>query len=214
MRLIACLTTLLIAPAMHAQTIVLDDFDSNPNDEAGGPRELSSTINFNPYNQSSSFEVLTGFTLDDIAGAVVFNSGIGVEHTGIINWDNNGAGLNLDAAALGLVGFELDFLQIDQMFEIGILLETFGAANASASLTSKIGPALSPKTFSFSAGDFSFQENFDLSDVDSVTITFNSESMNTPSLDFILTEFRAVVPSPASAALLGLGGLVATRRRR
>jgi len=214
MRLIACLTPLLLAPALHAQSIVLDDFDSDPNDEAGGVREITSTVNFNPYGQTSTFDLLTGFSLDDIAGAVVFNSGIGVEHTGMINWDNNGAGLNLDAAGLGVVGFELDFLQIDQMFEVSILLETFDTTGSSASLTRKIGPALAPTTFAFDMGDFSTVGSFDLSDVDSVTITFNSESVNTPSLDFILTEFRATVPSPASVALLGLGGLVAVRRRR
>ena len=37
---------------------------------------------------------------------------------------------------------------------------------------------------------------------------------NTASLDFILTEFRANIPSPASVAMLGLGGMIATRRRR
>lgn len=212
MRLIAIAAPMLLAGTLHAQSIVLDDFDSIPNGEAGGPREVSSVVNANPFGQMSDFDVLTSFLFDGIDGAAIFNSGIGVQQTGTINWDANDAGLNLDAAALGVVGFELDFLQIDQAFDIMVLLESFEGGSAMATAT--VGPAMELTTYALPAGAFNLMGGFDFTDVDSVTISFNPADGNTASLDFILTEFRATVPSPASVALLGLGGLVATRRRR
>lgn len=218
MRCYALAAALLVSTPVFAQGIVLDDFDSDPNGEAGGPREISSVVNFDPYGQPSTFDLMTGFTFGDINGAVVFNSGIGVGQVGTINWDNNDAGLDLDAAALGVTGFELDFLQIDQAFEIQIVLRTFGFnPDGQASLTTVIGPATAFTTYSFDAGDFISNpgSGFSFANVDAVSIIFNGGQTTTASLDFILTEFRAtVIPSPASFGLLGLGGLVATRRRR
>ena len=217
MRWTAIAAPALLTASLHAQSIVLDDFAADVNGQAGGPSEVSSVINANPFSQSSDFGVFAGFSFGDIDGAAIFNSGIGVQQTGAINWDANGAGLDLDASALGVVGFELDFLQIDQEFTIEIVLETFGFnPEAAAVFSTTIGPAMELTTYAVPAGAFTTGEGsgFSFSKVDSVTITFNPADGNTPSLDFILTEFRAVVPTPASAALLGLGGLVATRRRR
>lgn len=218
MRCYAIAASLLASSPLLAQGIVLDDFDNTPNDEAGGAREVSSVINFDPYGQPSSFDVISGFSFGDINGAVVFNSGIGVGQVGTINWDNNDAGLGLDASALEVDGFELDFLQIDQAFEIQIVLQTFGFnPDGQALLTTVIGPATALTTYSFAAGDFISNpgSGFSFDKVDSVSIIFNGGQNTAASLDFILTEFRATtIPSPASLGLLGLGGLVATRRRR
>ncbi len=139
----------------------------------------------------------------------MFNSGIGVSQAGNITWDNNGAGLSLDAVAIGLIGFELDFALIDQDFSYTVrlrdgndgLLETNGDWLAGGARTESLALA------DFAGGVF------DASDVDSVSITFNTGG-NTASLDFILTQFRAVVPTPGSTAMLGLGGLLCLRRRR
>lgn len=197
------------AAAGGGLTIVLDDFDSTPNDEAGGPRVISSTETANPFGQPSDFFVETGFSAGGATGAAIFNSGIGVEQEGQINWDNDGAGLNLDAAALGIVGFELDFLLVDQDFDLQIVLGTNDGGTATIDAMIAAGGS---RTESISLGDFDFGAGFDAADVDSVTITFNSGSV--ASLDFVVTEFRAVVPAPGAMALLGLGGLVAVRRRR
>jgi hypothetical protein len=191
-------------------TIVLDDFASEPNTQAGGPRTVSSQIFDNPFGQSGDFNVDTGFSFDGINGAVIFNSGIGVRQEGRILWDNNGAGLGLNAAALGLLGFQLDFLMIDQDFTYIIEVSSAGGA------LSRFGSfaAGGARTESLSLGDFDLFGDFDATAVDSVVIIFNVSDETTASLDFILTEFRAVVPTPGSMAMLGLGGLLIARRRR
>lgn len=197
------------AAAAGGLTIVLDGFDSDPNDDAGGPRVLSTSIFDNPFGQSSNFEVDTGLTVGSDTGALIFNSGIGVEQEARVNWDNNGAGLSLDAAALGLVGFELDFAAIDLGFNY--LFRIFDGSGVVAGATGSFAAGGS-RTETIALADLDLT-GFDATDVDRVEIAFNVRG-DTPSLDFVLTEFRAVVPSPGSLALLGFGGIVSVRRRR
>lgn len=198
------------AATAGTSTLILDDFDADPNDDAGGPRTVTSTIVDNPFSQPATFNVDSGFSFDGDDGALIFNSGIGVQQEGSIVWDNAGAGLDLDAAALGLVGFEIDFLLIDQSFDMVVELGTNGGGVATYAVT--VNPA-DAGVLSFSLADFSADAGFDTADLDSIQIVFNAEG-GTASLDFIATEFRAVVPAPGALVMLGLGGLVARGRRR
>lgn len=214
MRSLVLMTALagLTGSALAGTTsIVLDDFASDPNGLPGGPRSVSSNVLANPFNQGSSFDIDTGFSFNAINGAAIFNSGSGVEQEAEILWNNDGAGLNLDALALGIVGFELDFLFVDQDFTMEITLGTDGGGSVVASYLVAAG---GDRTESVSLADFSFDAGFDATDVDSVRIGFNSEGTTVASLDFITTEFRAVVPAPGAATVLALGGLLAARRRR
>jgi hypothetical protein len=191
--------------------IVLDDFDSDPNDEAGGPRSVSSFIAADPYGQPASFAVDTGFSFNGSNGAAVFNSGVGVVQEGVIRWDNNGAGLNFDAAGAGVLGFELDFLLVDLDFGLEIVLETSGGGTASLF---EIVSAGADRTEAYLLSDFNIGAGFDASDLDSITITFNDRDAATSSLDFVLTEFRAAVPSPGFVGVLAGAALLGVRRRR
>jgi hypothetical protein len=191
-------------------TLILDDFDADPNDDAGGPRLLSTSIIANPFGQAANFDIDTGLNIGGDIGAAIFNSGIGVEQEGAILWDNNGAGLSLDAGALGLLGFELDFAAIDQDFNYIFRLTDGNGEQLSGSGSFAAGGS---RTESIGLGDLSSSGSFDASDVDSVQITFNVRG-DTASLDFILTEFRAVVPSPGAILMLGMGGLLCVRRSR
>lgn len=191
-------------------TLILDDFDSEPNDDAGGPRAVSLMEIANPFGQIGNFEVDTMLDIGSDEGAAVFNSGIGVQQQGDILWDNDGAGLSLDAVALGLIGFELDFALIDLDFSYEIALTDGAGDSIGASGTWLAG---GERTESITLGDFTESALFDATDVDAVSISFNIEG-DTASLDFILTEFRAVVPTPGSFLMLGLGGLLCVRRRR
>lgn len=197
-------------------SVVLDDFDSDPNDDLGGVGTYSTIILSNPFNQGADFNLDTGVSIGSDVGSLIFNSGIGVEQQGSIIYNAEGAGLSLDAAGLGVQGFEMDFAMIDQDFYAEIDLFTYddmGNSVGSASRVIQIGAGMDI-TAAWNLGDFSVADAFDASDVDEVRLTFNVRNNPTASLDFIATEFRAVVPSPGSAVLLGIGGLMITRRQR
>ncbi len=197
-------------------SVVLDDFDSDPNDDLGGVGTYSTIILSNPFNQGADFNLDTGVSIGSDVGSLIFNSGIGVEQQGSIIYNAEGAGLSLDAAGLGVQGFEMDFAMIDQDFYAEIDLFTYddmGNSVGSASRVIQIGAGMDI-TAPWNLGDFSVADAFDASDVDEVRLTFNVRNNPTASLDFIATEFRAVVPSPGSAVLLGIGGLMITRRQR
>jgi hypothetical protein len=94
-------------------TVVLDDFDSDPNDDLGGVGTYSTIILNNPFNQGADFSLDTLLSTGGDTGSLIFNSGIGVEQVGIVAYNAEGAGLSLDAAGLGVQGFEIDFAMID-----------------------------------------------------------------------------------------------------
>lgn len=205
------------AQAGISSTLILDDFDSDPNDDAGGPGVYSTVVFNNPFNQSAEFTLDTLLSSGSDTGAVIFNSGIGVEQGASIRYDNNGSGLNLNAAALGITGFEMDYLDVDQGFVMNIELSNNGdgpSGMAGVATLAVFIPAGMNQTASWSLGDFIISPGFDIQDVDTVTVNFNLEDNATASLDFIATEFRAVVPAPGPIALLALGGIVAVSRRR
>lgn len=212
------LATLLaaIAPAALAgsPTLILDDFDADPNDDAGGPRVLSLDTYADPFGQGGSFEVDSGYNFGGDTGAAIFNSGAGAELVGEIVWNNGGSGLNLDAAALGLVGFELDFQFVDQDFQATIQLNTFeGNGTVYANYDFVVTAGTDLQTVSIALADFFIGDGFDPTNVDQITLTLNPIRTGTPALNFIMTEFRATVPTPATASL-ALGFLAMGRRRR
>ncbi len=205
-----------LAHAGIANTLILDDFDSDPNDDLGGVASYSTIILSNPFSQGADFSLDTLMSTGGDTGALIFNSGIGVEQIGTIVYNNEGAGLDLDAAGLGVQGFELDFALVDIGFYAQLTLYTYDdMGNAIGSATQLIQISAGMDLMGeWTLADFSVADAFDASDVDEVRLTFNVRNFPTASLDFIATEFRAVVPPPGSAALLGLGGLMIARRGR
>lgn len=193
----------------NAQTIILDDFDANPNDDAGGPRQANFGVVNNEFGLSNSFLLDTGIMIGMDTGAVLFSSDVGVTQVAQINWDNLDAGLDLDLGSLGIVGFELDFVGVDQPFSFSFEAETFGGGTATFSTMVGTGDS----TVAWGLGDLTINAGFDAADVDSITLVFNI-APETEALDFALTEFRAQIPTPGAIALLGAGGLLDTRRRR
>lgn len=196
-------------------TLILDDFDNEPNDDAGGPRELFTTVlDDGDFGGLQRFDVVTDSMFDGDEGSLVFETGTGVEMQSTIRWDNADAGLGLDAAALGLLGFELDFAVIDQDFDLELTLEDGNGLTTSIIRTVLAHNSSDPiRIESFGIGEFDLT-GFDATNVASVEFTFNRRSGVVDGLDFAALEFRAVVPTPGSIALLGLGGLLAARRRR
>lgn len=197
-------------------TLMLDSYDSVPNGNMLGAGSLSSIVFSNPYNQGSDFTLDTTLNTGADIGALVFNSGIGVEQLGTLSYTQGGVGLDFDAAGQGVQGFEIDFAAVDLDFVSEITLFTYDAmgnevGNARLSVLVNAGVNL---TASWSLADFMVSGDFDASNIDEVQVEFNIRNNPTASLDFIATEFRAVVPSNGPLALLGLGAFMIVRRSR
>lgn len=198
-------------------SIVLDNFDSDPNTGAGGPGTYSTQIFDNPFSQSASFTLNTAFNDGTNQGVLIFDSGIGVKQGASILYNNSGTGLNLNAAAMGATGFEFSFLQVDQSFMMRFEMSNNGdgpsgmAGVASYDVLVNAGMG---QTISAAFGDFIISPGFDINDVDDIKLSFNLEGNATASLDFVASQFSLTVPAPGSLALLGLGSLAAVRRRR
>lgn len=90
----------------------------------------------------------------------------------------------------------------------GVLSVSFESSSGAGSSASMVVDAAGTYSFGFDDAGFSM---VDFSDIDRVTVTL----MASADSDFRITSFtREAVPTPSSLALLGLGGLCATRRRR
>ncbi|MEM9372341.1 MAG: hypothetical protein AAGA55_01740 [Planctomycetota bacterium] len=217
-RLLLAAIASLSAPAQAGgnPTLILDDFDANPNDDAGGPRQIMVTSDApGPFGGDARFELVTDSMFEGDTGSVVYASDPGITGRGTITWNNDGAGLGLDAVALGVVGFEIDFVAVDQEFPMRLTLRSSNGGGANTEI--RIDPSLISdgiQTVSLSLDNLNAFLDFDPTDLDAIELDFNFRSDTTEGLDFVLTQFRAVVPSPGSAALFGIAGVACLRRRR
>ncbi len=196
--------------------IVIDDFDSDPNDDFFGDRTFDSYIVNNPFAQSGDSYIDTAFSTGDDDGALFFNAGVGVQQVANLEYDlDNGP---VDLLTGGNSTIEFDFLEVDQDFLIRIVMhDSFGGKAVTDALAVTAG---SNQIVSVNIEDEFDFFSLDLSSIDQVEFVFNTqyqsdtgEFVNTASLDFALSEIR-VVPTPGALALLSLGALVGTRRQR
>ncbi len=197
--------------------VVFDTFDADPGSAGLGDREYGSSITSDPFGQGGNFTLDTAFASGADTGAMFFNSGIGAEQSAWISYSNAGSGLDLDAGSMGLTHFELDFLLADQDSFVTIVLSTYDEFGASIGETmlDVLVPAGAGTTASWAMADFTESfGSFDASNIDEISISFNGGQSPTASLDFVATEFRGVVPTPGTLALLGLGSICSIRRKR
>lgn len=199
--LIAIAAGAATAGAASAQ-VVLDGFDAIPNDDAGGSRVLTNDID-NPNN--FPIDIGINVTFDGGNGTFFFFTPSSTSVISSIAYTPAGG---LDAAALGVVGLEFDFRGVDQSFDVGVEFADGGGNLATGGFSVASGDS----TVFVPLGGLSFDPGFDATNITLFTADFNSSRVE--GLDFLLTEIRAVVPSPGTAAVLGLGGLAALRRRR
>jgi len=213
--LMSAVVGMFAAPSLAG--VVFDTFDADPGSAGLGDRDFGSSITNDPFNQGGSFSLETAFASGADTGAMFFNSGIGADQRAWVSYNNGGEGLDLDAGSMGLTHFELDFLLADQGAPVNIVLsnyDEFGASISEAILT-VIVPAGANTTASWALADFAVRfGSFDASDIDDISINFNAGQGTTASLDFVATDFRGVVPTPGTLALVGLGSICSIRRRR
>ncbi|MFG0298840.1 MAG: PEP-CTERM sorting domain-containing protein [Phycisphaerales bacterium JB047] len=203
----------LIGGTAIAGPVMLDDFDSDPNDGLFGARNFSSFIADDPFNQGGSTVIDTAFSYGSDTGAMIMNSGIGVQQEAELAYQLNSG--PVDLADTGVLAF--DFFAVDQDFSIRIVM--IGGDGGKAVIDQLHVGAGGPQTVEFDILNDSDFVNMDISQIIDVRINFNTsfrvgdDYEHVPSLDFVLGSIRAV-PAPSNMALLGLGGLAATRRRR
>lgn len=191
--------------------ILWDTFGSDPDIQWGGPGEYMSTIFSDPFMQGASFTLDTGFVSGDDEGAVIFNSGAGAVQSATISYSNIIGWFDYFTMAL-----EIDFLMVDQAFDIQLTLSDSGGHDGIGGVA--IGGVTVPAGEGFTASiymaDLSVSPGFDMFDVVHVSFQFNLPDSPTPSLDFVATEIRVIVPEPGASLLLGLGSLAMVRRCR
>jgi MYXO-CTERM domain-containing protein len=121
---------------------------------------------------------------------------------------NMSADLSVGAAN----GIVIDFLRNDQTMPVTISLSSgIGTANAqTAAVTVMVGASSNPFQSLFSFASFlANNAAINFADVDRIVVEYNAPSGSDFAADGIGT-----IPTPGAAALIALGGLVATRRRR
>ena len=206
-----------ISSLANAGAIVLDDYDSDPNNDALGHRgAFNGSIISDPFSQGGNVELDTAFASDDDIGAVFMNSGVGVQQRLSIRYDLNQG--PLDLLSSGNTTLEFDFLEVDQDFTIRIvMLGSFGGKAVTSSLLVEAGSNQTTSVDIINGFDFFA---LDLSSVTSFEVIFNNthrddvgDFVNIPSLDFVLTEMRAV-PATSALSLIGLSGFAILRRKR
>lgn len=208
--------------------LVIDDFTQGAFDEStrangtadqldadnalGGARRLDWTIFENPLNTRFNIQV----AWQGVPGLAISMGSANATQVGL-TYGGSGANpnflpLNLNAPDLSLNAIQFDFASVDLDTRVAVELLDFdgGALAGRASISALVGAGLN-QTLTLNFADFSLVGGFDFTEIDSVQVVFNSTRL--PDRDLFVREIK-FVPAPGAMALLGLGGLLAARRRR
>lgn len=184
------------------------NFGSVAADVIGGIRTLEASVVTNPVD--STDDVMVEIGPDN--GEFMFDTGPLAVVNATLSYGDGGDDL-LPTQLLSLDFLQFDFVSADRDFTFVVTLANDGVE---ASATVNVSADSNPQTVFANIFDFTGDLALaPISDVDSITIDFNTTDVE--SLDFRLDSIvggGGIVPTPASAALLGLGGLAAARRRR
>ena len=226
----------LLGQAANAGIICIDDFTTGAfsdsqsavnvyyNQQAGsmlgGQRDLRYEIVSNTFGLSSDVVIGAGMVFNANDPGITGSIALDYDGAGEAEVDGNAdfvAGPGLNANWTGAPSIDIDFLFLDLDFDVRVVLQTYGGPLTAG----VIGESVIQQTVSASGG--AFTENFllasatptmgggvDLSDVDRLTIYFNDNQV--AAVDFGIA--KIAVPTPSSAALLAVGGLIGCRRRR
>lgn len=222
----------LAASLASAGTIIIDDFTRNVDQQVtrtavgtstllqtgiptantiGGSRFEDLTINSNQFNLSNTFGILTG------PQVLQLSLSAGVDGSGTVVYDNNGAGLNLDV--FGTLGggstalntyFHANIVSSDLNL---VFTATFFDGIVSASYTAALpaGPGVITPAFA----TFTNSGSIDWSSIDKITINLNGPASQDTVIS-LLDITNTPAPEPASMALFGsaLVGLSILGRKR
>ncbi len=227
----------LLAQGAHAGIITVDDFttgafsDSQSNVDMyyaqqagsmiGGERDLRYDVVANQFGLSSDVVIGNGMVFNSNDPGVTGAIALEYDGTGDTEVTGNpffvqGSGLNADWT--GTPSIDIDFLFLDLDFEVRIVLQTYGdlalgtPVIGESVIEQNVAANINPfaESFLLAGATPTIGGGVNISDVDRLTIFFNNQEV--AAVDFGIAKIS--VPTPGTAGLLAMGGLVAVRRRR
>lgn len=157
------------------------------------------------YNWVQSFSGTTTLAIDGVSGGSFAFQGATAQ-----NMTNNGAQAIFAFDGTSWTGLEIDFARRGTSTGFNLLtIEIFDGAGSLGVIDTIVGAQSSSWN----------SNNYDLSALDgiadaSVVFTFDGATSDTGNNRLDNVTISGIVPAPGAIALLGMGGLVATRRRR
>lgn len=220
-----------LAVAADAGLLVVDDFTEGPFSQTldagsvvgqqnvgvlGGQRDYAAGVTANPFASD-----LTVNVNPDVG--VSYAAGPGVAGFLVLQYDgdqdlegddlplNPDGGLVIDVSAFTSLDFEFHFLDIPMGVEVQFANVEGGNIVASSSLEMIVDDLAVPTITSFDIG--AFTGDADLTQVNAITINFNTQDNAPAARDFVLRDIT-FIPAPGAASVLAIAGLALTRRRR
>lgn len=149
-------------------------------------------------------------------GLLAYSTAFGTQAILDLNYNANGAGLNLNAASqtsinIDLIGGDLDASNPGRPVPFSITL-TSGLGTGSQTSVSLSNIFFSPDTYSIDLANYA-NLGIDLTDIDAVHLNIDQSGAGLAAVDFVIGQI-AIVPAPGTAGLFVLAGITATRRRR
>lgn len=225
------LTTLgVLAPTIHAAPFTIDEFTQPGAGQAvsvtgvgsafntvtglagvvGGARTMQITVTTSSYSLSSSANV----TASGI-GTLSLGNDSGQNGVGMIIWDANGVGLGgVDLTNGGNLFPRLQSKILASDLNLGFsvdITETAAEGGSTASWSTNLGSG-APSVNELLA-NFTNAANVNFTKVDKIVLRLSGPSAQDATLD-LLEVTNTLVPEPAAAVVLMLGGVALAARRR
>lgn len=147
-----------------------------------------------------------------LSGSLSLSTDTGVTPKVTMTYGGPAFNMSTDLSTGAATAIAIDFLRNDQAMPVTIVLSSaLGTPNAAtASVTVNVPASTNPFQSLFSFADFvASNPTINFADIDRIVVEYNAPSGSDFAADGIGT-----IPTPGAAALVALGGLVASRRRR
>jgi len=213
-----CFSVVCSSASVQAGVVkrVVDEFNTASESQMLGDRQVDSFEFANDFGLGSSFLLDPNFDTGSDIGALVMQSDPGVGREGMIKYNGNGVGLDLDATLLD--DFALEFRSVDVSFVMQVQMKTYGAdgqVQGAAIWAIHVSEGeYVEESWSFSDVTV-IQGAFQRTDVDEVLVRFNLATNSTEDLDFVASRLTtSIIPAPSTSIMFGVAAWAALGARR